>query len=121
MPSSKYTPRPGPFPSPEKPGEFSFDAEQWQDLPLRLPERLRQLSAPPEVGSSNWSIADLIVQVTAEQIGAYFVTMKVMQAKGVTPLTPASERPVIREVRRAIKPILKGYVTEETAAIISWD
>jgi hypothetical protein len=118
MPSSKYTAPPGPFLAPAEPN-FQFDAEQWEALRMLLPERFRQLTAPADIASSNFSIADMIVQFTAEQIGVYRSGMEMM--KGGKALTPASERAAIRKLRDALKPFTRGWTTEETANLIPYE
>jgi hypothetical protein len=115
MPSSKYTRPPGPFTTAAEP-HFQFDPDQWVALRRLLPEKFRELSAPPELASDNMSIADAIVQLTAEQIGVYYSGTKKMERGRA--LTPASEAAAIRQLRNALRPFKEGWVTTETANLI---
>ena len=126
MPRSKYTEVPGPFPPIEqiKPSDFQFDDITRRKLLGLLPLRLHQLDVPEEVaaelvgGPKLSTIAELIVVYTEELISAY-ITEKGNSDR--TPANPANVKAAIRKFRKALEPLDKGWVDDETASIIPDD
>ena len=89
-----------------------------------LPRRLHQLDVPEEVaaelvgGPKLSTIAVLIVVYTEELIKAY-LTEKGLSDR--TPANPANVKAAIRKFRKALEPLDKGWVDDETASIIPDD
>ena len=128
MPRAKYTkPSSGPLASEHiRRSTFRFRGDQWRQLVKLLPDKLASLSAPSEYVDAaaresrvpGWTlktIADLIVQMTEEEISSH-LTAYPLVAEGLN--NRANVRAAIRALRTALMPFTHGWVDPDTAALI---